>query len=85
MSCRCAPYHDLRIVCHPSKKTWKQCSVRAQTAYYLMKDDIDTYKLIEQKTIYKVKTYLKKNYKITDKDYLQIVKWYEEDLSSNSR
>lgn len=84
MSCACKPWYDVRCVCHPvNKKTWKKCPVKAHTAYFLIFNNYDDSKLIEQKTIQKTKTHFTKKYGISDLDWEQIQEWYKEEYLSD--
>lgn len=78
MNCNCKYWFDVRCVCHPNKKTWKKCPVKAQTAYWLMFNDYDAYEHIEQKTIYRSKTYLTKKYKLENKDWEDVLEIHKD-------
>jgi hypothetical protein len=50
-----------------------------QTTYWLIGNDYDDYKRIEQKTIYRSKTHFTKKYKLTALEWEQLVDMYEDD------
>jgi hypothetical protein len=81
-TCNCKPDWDVRCVCHPMNKTWKNCPVRVNTAYWLLSNEYEIYKMIEKKGGLKGnKTLFKKELKITDKDWEEMLIMEQEEIS----
>jgi formylmethanofuran dehydrogenase subunit A len=80
MSCNCKQYWDVRAVCHPTNNTWKKCPVRANTAYWLIGNDYEIYKMVQNGGLKRNKIFVIKQLKITDKDWEQMMIWEKDEL-----
>lgn len=60
---------------------WKYCKVRFETAYWLMENEYEAYKLTEEYG-FNSKEYRKycfRTYKISEKDWVKILELFEEE------
>ena len=80
MTCFCNASFDVRSCCHIHIKSWKNCPQRAPTAYFQMMNEYTTYNLIETYGLEKLNKKLMKEYKLTNKDWMNILEWYKEDM-----
>jgi hypothetical protein len=87
MICTCSRFIDIRGRCLPNRniKEWKKCKAKVDTTYWLMFNDYDIYKLIEEYSIRdkKVIDAVKKTYNITNKQWEEILEIYENDEEQN--
>lgn len=84
--CHCKPGWDVRCCCDPSYdkgKRWRNCPVRWQTAYFHISNDYNDVILIEEKTIFKTKTYFTKKFRLTKEDWEEIIKYWNEEHETN--
>ena len=83
MYCNCTTSIDIRGRCLPNRnrKEWRNCRVKIETTYWLIFNDYDIYKSIDKCGFESdiVKNKVKENHNITDKDWLEVVKMYNED------